>query len=43
MDVDPEDQPEIIGEIIRDVLDITDAFEQSGTCCFEGQLVVLVR
>ena len=35
MYMDDEDQPETIGEMIKDVLDITDEFEQSGSCCFE--------
>ena len=35
MDVEPENQPETIGEMIKYVLDITDEFEQSGSCCFE--------
>ena len=35
MDVDPEDQPQTIGEMFKDVLDITDQFEHSGACCFK--------
>jgi hypothetical protein len=35
MYIDNEDQPETNGEMIKDVLDITDEFEQSGPCCFE--------
>ena len=33
--MEDEDQPENIGEMIKDLLDITDDFEQSGPCCFE--------
>jgi hypothetical protein len=32
---EPEDQPQNIGKRVKDVLDITDAFEHSGPCCFE--------
>jgi hypothetical protein len=35
MYIDDEDQPETSGEMIKDVLDIVDDFEQSGSCCFE--------
>ena len=35
MDMDDEDHPKTTGEMIRDVMDITDEFEQSGSCCFE--------
>ena len=35
MYIDDEDQPETNGEMIKDVLDIVDDFEQSGSCCFE--------
>jgi hypothetical protein len=47
MDVDPEGQPQNIGEMIKDILDITDEFEHSGSCCFKlvpkEQLVVSAR
>ena len=36
MYIDDEDQPETTGEMITDVMDITDDFEQSGSCCFEA-------
>ena len=32
MYMDDEDQPETIGETIKEVFDITDDFEQSGPC-----------
>jgi hypothetical protein len=32
---EPEDQPQTIGEMVKDVLDNTDAFEHSGPSCFE--------
>ena len=34
MDMDPEDHPQNSGEMIKDVLDITNEFEHSGPCCF---------
>ena len=36
MDMDDEDHPQNSGEMIRDVMDIVDDFEQSGSCCFEA-------
>ena len=36
MYIDDEDQPETTGEMITDVMDITDDFEQTGSCCFEA-------
>ena len=35
MDMDDEDHPQNSGEMIRDVLDIVDDFEQSGPCCIK--------
>ena len=34
MDMDPEVHPQTRGEMIKDVLDITNGFEHSGPCCF---------
>ena len=34
IDMDPEDHPQNSGELIKDVLDITNEFEHSGPCCF---------
>ena len=34
MDTDPEDHPRTRGEMIKDVLDITNEFQHSGPCCF---------
>ena len=36
MDMDDEDHPQNSGEMISDVMDIVDDFEQSGSCCFEA-------
>ena len=35
MDMDDEDYPKDNGEMMRDVMDIVNDFEQSGSCCFE--------
>ena len=36
MDMDDEDYPKDNGEIMIDVMDIVNDFEQSGSCCFEA-------
>ena len=35
MDMDDEDHPQTRGEMFKDVLDITNEFENNGPCCFD--------